>query len=114
MYVMSRVLVGADRLRCRRNTPRASSVHRLTIHLQPFTDSVQALCMNRQDFALCSWPYIEQIVCAHAGTAREQMNQMSDGFWVAILCAVAPMVVDGHADFERAIIDCGRVEACRV
>src|SRR5258708_14155837 len=42
------------------------------------------------------------------------MNKMSDGFWIAILRAVAPVVVDGHTDFEREIIDRGRVEACRV
>ena len=31
--------------------------------------------MNRQDFALCSRPNVEEIVCAHTSTAHEQMNK---------------------------------------
>src|SRR5258707_604239 len=68
--------------------------------------------MNRHNFALCSWPNIEQKVCAHADTTREQMNKMSDGFGIAILRVVAPVVVDGHANFEREIIDRSWVKAC--
>src|SRR5690348_1718081 len=53
-------------------------------------------------------------VGTYAGTVHEQMNKISDGFGITILCAVAPMVVDCHTDFEREFIDRGRVEPSRV